>query len=99
MKNFIIYNGNNGKIIRICTCPEQDFGKQVLGINEQMIEGTANDIMQKIIDGKIVDKTSEEIAIDNPPIPEIPYKQQRAIITNEQLQEILNRLKQLENKI
>lgn len=94
MKNFIIYNSNN-KILRTGTCTAHDFLLQA-GKGEFVLEGTANDITQKISEGKVVNKTPEEIEIDNPTPPEIPFEKQTARITNEQWQAVLNRLDKLE---
>jgi len=94
MSRFIIYN-EAGNILRFGLCPEEAVEAQA-GEGEFVMEGVANDITQKVVDGLIVDKTPQEIIDDNPPKPEIPYEQQRAFITNWQLQDILNRLEQLE---
>ena len=95
MKNYIVYN-TIGKILRTGVCGE-DVRSQA-GENEYAIEGTANDVTQKIVDGEIVDKTPAEIEADNPaPIP-LSLEKQPAHITNGQWQEIQDRLRLLENK-
>jgi len=97
VKSYIVYD-SNGKILRTGICQNIDFELQKKD-GEFIIEGRANDALQKIVDGKIVDKTAEEIEAEKPPEPEpIPYEQQRANITNKQLQEILARLNKLEGK-
>lgn len=94
MKCYIIYD-KNGKIIRAGSCPDSMFLLQVHN-DEFIMEGTADNITQKIVDGKIVNKTSEEIKADNPPLPEIPKSKRPIMITNEQYQSILDRLNKLE---
>lgn len=96
MKHFIVYN-SLGKILRTGTCQDNRFFYQACE-NEFVKEGQANDATQKIVDGKVVDKTPEEIEADNPtPIP-VPFEKQPANITNEQWQNILNRISELETK-
>lgn len=96
MKKFIIFD-NAGKILRAGSCQDLDYKKQAQE-GESILEGTANDITQKIVDGTVVDKTPEEIEADKPPEPElIPFEQRQANIINEQYQSILDRLVALEN--
>lgn len=96
MKAFIVYNVVTGKILRTGTCPDVDFELQAQAPNERIFEGKANDITQKIINEKVVDKTFEEIEVEKP--PEVPVEQQEANITNDQWQDIINRLELLESK-
>jgi len=96
MKRFIVYN-SKGQILRTGSCPDSIFFRQAHD-GEFVIEGKANDVTQKIVGGKIVNKTPEEIEADNPtPIP-VPFEKRPAQITNEQWQGILNRLDNLEAK-
>ena len=94
MKVFTVYD-NNGKILRGGFCSDLDFLKQA-NDGEFVMEGRADDVTQKIIDGKIFNKTQEEIEAEKP--PEIPFEIQAAFITNEQWQKVLNRLEVLEAK-
>lgn len=56
MKNYIIYN-SDGDILRVGICSnDNDFSLQA-GEGEFILEGTANDVTQKIVDGQIVNKT------------------------------------------
>jgi len=97
MKNYIVYD-NKGEILRSGCCQDNVLLQQAQE-GEFVIEGTANDIACKIVDGKVVDKTPEEIEAQKPPIPEpIPYEKQLASITNEQYQTILGRLANLEKR-
>ncbi len=93
---FIVYN-KVGKITRAGHCQPSVFNKQA-GPEEFVIEGQANDVRQKIIDGKIVNKTPVEIQLDNPKSPKVPHERKRANITNKQLNNIMDRLKRLEDK-
>ena len=105
--NYIVYD-NTGIILRQVQC-HQDFADMQAKENELIIEGTANDVTQKIkfdglddkkqpVNPRVVDKTPAEIEADNPaPIP-LSLKKQPAHITNEQWQGILNRLDNLEAK-
>lgn len=100
MKSFIVYNMSE-RILRTGCCSDGDFLLQA-GDGEFVKEGTANDITQKIenpgIDGKVVDKTQEEIEADNPTPPEITFEKRPAHINNEQWQDILDRLDKLDNR-
>ena len=58
MKNFIIYD-KEGTIKRIGVCPDNQVKIQPQE-NEFVIEGISDGISQKIVDGKIVDKTEVE---------------------------------------
>lgn len=104
---FIVYD-NEGKFINHGHCQDRTFHKQG-GENGFVFEGCGNDVTQKIefdglddegqpINPRIVDKTSEEVEIDNPKTKDKPFKKRRANITNEQLQDILGRLHKLEAK-
>ena len=65
--------------------------------NEFVMEGLANDVEQKIIDGGIVNKTVQEIqaqALFNP----APENEKPININDEQYQSILDRLTTLESK-
>jgi hypothetical protein len=95
MMNYIVHNAD-GKILSTGSCSARDFGKQA-GPGEFVMEGIADDRTQKIVGDKIVSKTPEEIAEDNPPVPDVPFEKQPAYITNEQWQELLERLDRLEN--
>lgn len=94
---FIVYN-KAGKILRTVSCPLSHRNFQAKE-GEFVMEGTANDVTQKIINigiaGKIVNKTLEEIEADNPPQSFILPKQ-TAQITNEQWQDVLDRLAEVE---
>lgn len=98
MKNFIVYD-IQGKILRTGICRDSTFYRQA-NDGEFVMEGRANDATQKIINagvkGKIINRTPQEIETDNPITPEIPESQRPAHITNEQLQDVLKRLKTLE---
>jgi len=96
MKNFIIYNKNTGQILSSGICQNSTFLKQAKK-DEFVMEGTANDVTQKIVDGKVVDKTPEELEVQKPPV--IPKEKQQTFITNEQLEIILSRITALEEKL
>lgn len=89
--NLIIYD-NTGKILRQIQCPSTLSLLQAKK-GEFVMEGVANDSTQKIVAGKVVDKTPEEIEADNPPTPE---RQNLVLITRGQWQDVLDRLDKLE---
>jgi len=95
MKNFILYD-STGKILAIGTCQDSDFELQAKA-GQFVMEGIANDGIHKIVDGKVVNKTPEEIAADAPII--LPPEKQQAWITNEQWEDIQNRITALELKM
>ena len=103
---FVLYNKTTRKITATGHCQPSAFDKQA-GDGEFVLEGTANDVTQKVefdglddngqpINPRVVDKTSAEVERDNPKTKPKPAKKQRAKITNEQLQNILDRLTALE---
>ena len=89
---FIVYD-ITGKILSTGSCPTSAFPKQARE-GEFVMEGTASDVRQKIVKGKIVDKTPAEIKKDNPKTEVQPP----ARITEEQWQFVLDRLSKLEAK-
>lgn len=93
---YIVYN-KVGEILRTVDCPSS-MSKIQAKRGEFIMEGTANDATQKIVDGKVVNKTPEEIKRENPTTPEIPKNRRLAYITNEQWQDVLKRLAALEDK-
>lgn len=94
--DYIIHNAM-GAILRTVDCPPTVALMQV-GFGEFIIEGKANDATQKVVDGKVVDKTQEEIDVDNPP-PQIILDEDRcAYISKKQWQAVLDRLSALESK-
>lgn len=89
---FIVHN-QDGKILRTGECAAQDLSLQAHK-DEFALKGAADDLTQKIVDGKVVNKTTEEIEAEKP--KPIPAGQQQANITNEQWEDVLWRLGDLE---
>jgi len=90
---FIVYN-RNGKILRTGICAAKDLLLQA-GKSEFAIKGMANDLIQKIVAGEIVNKTTEEIELDS---PVVLAGEQPANIANKQWQDVLKRLSDLEKQ-
>ena len=61
MKNYIVYD-ESGTILRTGICPKNMVKIQAQK-DEFIMEGIANDIEYRVINGKIVRKTEEEIAL------------------------------------
>ena len=61
MKNYIVFNGD-GEILRTGICPDDMFRMQAQP-GESVIEGACNDINDRIVEGKVVRKTEEEISL------------------------------------
>ena len=91
---FIVYD-KDGKISRTGHCQPATFNKQA-GQGESIIEAVANDVRQKVVKGKIVNKTSEEIKRDSPKTPPKPTKDKKANITNRQYDDLLARIEAIE---
>jgi len=91
MKNYIVYN-LQGKILRTGICPDDMFDIQAQK-GEYIIEGTANDRLQKIVNGKVVDKLLEEI-------PSKPQPDPKETLIRQKMNEILRRMaiKELETQ-
>ena len=92
--SYIIYN-EAGEILRTVRCSPA-LSKIQAKKGEFIMEGTADDSTQKIVRDKVVNKTPEEIKRENPTIPKVPKSRRLAYITNEQWQDVLDRLKRLE---
>ena len=104
---FTVYNKETRAILWSGHCAKYDFLKQVQNSKQTILVGLGNDVTQKIefdgfdmnrqpINPRIVDKTPEEIEADNLTPTPISFEKQTAHITNEQLQNILDRIKVLE---
>jgi len=89
---YIIYS-KVGKILRAVQC-SPDLREQQIRKGEFIMEGVANDITQKIINGQVVDKTPGEIQKERPPV--IPEDMKLANVTNGQWQKVLDRINILE---
>lgn len=99
MKNFIVHN-KQGKILRTGSCQEKDFKLQgACYADEFVMEGIANDMTQKIVNGQIINKTPEEIRTNKPPEPApVPLEKRPARITNEQWKDVLDQLDKLKTR-
>ena len=99
MSSFVVHD-DNGKILRTGSCPESMVEIQA-GPGEETLRGKADDLTDKISgNGQfrwVQKKTPEEIERDNPKPKKIPEKDRRANLTNGQLQDILDRLKNVED--
>lgn len=58
--NYIVYKTKSGEILRTGTCPPEMAAIQASD-GETVIEGTANDITQYIVDGVVTDYTEEQL--------------------------------------
>ena len=96
MINYTVFDKVTGKILRSGSCPGGDLNSQAAS-GEIVIEGESNDVTQKVVDGEIVDKTTEEIEAAKP--VDVPVGKRSAQITNEDWQTILDRLDALESII
>ena len=94
MSNYTVFDPSTGKILRSGTCQSRDVVLQA-NHGETVIQGEADDIKQKVVDGKIANKTQAEIDADKP--PEVKPEDMPANITNKQWQDMQDRITQLEN--
>ena len=65
MKRFVIYDKTTGRILRTGFCQPSMVEKQTTEPNEAAIEGRGSGVLQKVVDGKIVNKTLEELEIEH----------------------------------
>lgn len=93
---FVVYD-SDGKILRGGHCQASTFDHQAQD-GEFVMERSANDVRQKIVAGKIIDKTPTEIEQDNPSRVPLSFGNRPVKITNGQLQSILQRLDAIEAK-
>ena len=77
--NFFVYNIYTGEILRMGNCSEDMISLQAQS-GETVIEGTANDHTQYIIDGVVTDFTPEELALKNNPPYGYKWKMPERII-------------------
>jgi hypothetical protein len=61
--NFMVYD-STGRIVRHGSCPEVDFLSQASHPGEMVMEGTANDSTQYILDGVLTDKPAQPMTVD-----------------------------------
>lgn len=85
MKNFIVHD-INGNILRTGSCPD-DMMEIQAGQGELVMEGKANDIEDKIVEGKITRKTEAEIDA----IKESMKPDPKEILIQNKMQEILRK--------
>ena len=85
----------DGVITNTGMCLVSDVDVQVKDDESIILEKT--DVhRQKVVGGKIVNKSQQELEAEQP--PPIPFEQQSALITNEQWQEVLSRISKLEGE-
>ncbi len=93
---FIVYD-KSGKILSTGHCQKSTLSKQA-GEGEFVLEGIANDVTQRVVDGEVVDKTTAEIEKDSPKTKVKPFQDKLANITNKQWQSVLDRLVEVERQ-
>ena len=90
-----------GKILRTGICPAETFNLQA-GKDEIVLDitdvGPISDITKKVVDGKIVDKTVEEIEAAKPPKP-VDAADAKVKSLETALSDALTRINQLEGKV
>lgn len=94
MKKYLIYD-NTGEIVRIKTQSHGAF-RGTLEQGQFIIEGSANPLTEKVVNGKIVPKTAQEIAAIPAPKPIPPREKRRAWISQESWDDIIKRIEALE---
>jgi len=91
---YILYNKVTGKILRTGVCPPSDLQLQVTSEDEEVKVGRANDVTQKIVEKKIVNRSADEIAARKAQLPPPPVS-----ISAAEWQDIQDRLAALEDKV
>jgi len=69
MPKYIVYNKLTGEISKTGFCSIKDLHLQADNSNEVVIEGEANDISHKVVNGKVVSKLTSEIKKEIKPQP------------------------------
>lgn len=85
-----------GRILRTGHCALRDLIAQAQG-DEVVMEGHANDRLQKVVDGRVVDKTAEELAALE--LPVIPPEKQRAFVSQEDWDLFQSRFAAIEERL
>ena len=92
--NYIVLD-KNGQHVRHGQCAAADFSLQAdHSLGQTMIEGTIDDTRQKIVNGRIVNKTPREIETDR--LPEPDAEDLPRFLSIKEYQTILARLDTLE---
>lgn len=92
---FLVYDAT-GRILRTGYCSLQDLAYQA-GPGEIVLEGQANDRLQKVVNGRVTDKTAEEIVAAQRPA--IPPEKERAFISQEDWTVLQTRLDALNERL
>jgi len=105
-KNYIVFNIDE-KILRTGGCPGFLMEAQAHGEDEYVIEGKADDAVDKIEieefdvfgnPSKVKIKKKTEVELDAEKPVELPESKRRAVITKEKYQNLLDRLKKLDEQ-
>lgn len=100
MKAYTVYNQQTSKIVKSGVCPDDMMDIQTGGdASLTVIEGHSRDDKQKVVNGRIVDKTHAEIEADKFVLPVIPEEDRSADITKGQLNSILENIELLRARI
>ena len=97
MSHYIVYESITGKIKRTGNCPFHMIVHQArTHAGEVSIEGKADDDIHKIINGKVVSKTSAEILADKYSMTPIPENEKMKHVNKKDWQDVIDRLEALE---
>ncbi len=96
MANYFVFNRMTGKILRHGTCSQGDMLLQA-GPGEAVMGGIADELRQKVVDWRLVDRTPEEIEASQPKAPK--EEEMPARITQGDLAALMARLGALEAKL
>jgi hypothetical protein len=88
MQSYIIFDPLTGEILSTGTCVSAKLPLPPAGM--AVMRGSANDAFQKIVDGKVVDKSPNELP---PPRPKAPP---RKILLQSEWDDLINRIDKLE---
>jgi len=91
-----IFDKGKGKnnILRVVSCPASMRDMQA-GPGEGIVDGAADDVRQKVLNGRIVDKPANELP---PPRPVPDPDDMPAAITRRELRELTKRIEALEGE-
>jgi hypothetical protein len=89
MQSYIIFNPATGEILSTGACVSAKLPTPPQGM--VVMRGVANDALQKVVDGKVVDKSPSELP---PPRPKAPL---RKILLQTEWDDLIKRIELLES--
>lgn len=89
-----LVHDDSGQILRTGHCRVEDFARQADNPGEHVLFATGNDLLHKVVDGEIVERSAAEMKTQEQ--PEVKEEDRPVCVTQGQWQAIQDRLAALE---